>query len=109
MITVSGPRGAGSIQSPDAQCSQCLASRARLVHVSAQTSVIDQALIHSARTGPQNPHSHSWQPLPMPHSPDSGGNLFALPVLSPRAVVTVIVTVIDDSNHSNYLLSAKCR
>ena len=59
MITVSGPRDAVRIPSPDARCSQCLASRARLVHVSAETSVINQALLHPAQTGPRNPHSHS--------------------------------------------------
>ena len=38
------PSMAVSVQSPDARCSQCLTSRARLVHVSSQTSIINQAL-----------------------------------------------------------------
>lgn len=39
------PSMAVIIRSPDARCSQCLTSRARLVRMSAQTSVINQALI----------------------------------------------------------------
>lgn len=74
MITVSGPRDALSPQSPDAQGSHYLASRA-LLSAPVQISVINQALIRPAQAQPQNRHpsaQHLGQPLPISHSPNSG-------------------------------------
>lgn len=46
---------------------------------------------------------HPGQQWPINHSPNSRGNLWASPVLSPQSIATVL----KYSNHTNGLLSAK--